>query len=135
MELAPGADFQPQPKPPSIGVRQLTGRVSGLGGALATILGLSVALQVFVVLSPFFMQWVVDQVLVSADHDLLTLLGVVPLGVGVELDREELAQGVLVAEGGELDPPGREAGREQDVRRPAHQSSSSRVSAEPVRSW
>jgi ATP-binding cassette subfamily B protein RaxB len=79
MELSPGADFRPQVAPPSIGVRQLTGRVTGLGGALGTILGLSLALQVFVVLSPFFMQWVIDQVLVSADHDLLTLLG---LGFG-----------------------------------------------------
>jgi ATP-binding cassette subfamily B protein RaxB len=80
MELAPGADFQTQAPAPSIGVRQLTGRVTGLGGALGTILGLSVALQVFVILAPFFMQWVVDQVLVSADHDLLTLLG---LGFGL----------------------------------------------------
>jgi ATP-binding cassette subfamily B protein RaxB len=79
MELIPGADFRPQAPAPAIGVRQLTGRVSGLGGALGTILGLSMALQVFVVLGPFFMQWVVDQVLVSADHDLLTLLG---LGFG-----------------------------------------------------
>ena len=34
------------------------------------------ALQVFVILAPFFMQWVVDQVLISADKDLLTVLGV-----------------------------------------------------------
>jgi ATP-binding cassette subfamily B protein RaxB len=43
---------------------------------------LSVALQVFVVLAPFFMQWVVDQVLVSADKSLLTVLG---LGFGLAL--------------------------------------------------
>jgi ATP-binding cassette subfamily B protein RaxB len=79
MELSPGVDFRPQAPAPSIGVRQLTGRVTGIGGAIGTILGLSLALQVFVVLAPFFMQWVVDQVLVSADHDLLTLLG---LGFG-----------------------------------------------------
>jgi ATP-binding cassette subfamily B protein RaxB len=76
LELSPGVDFRKQPPPPSIGVRQLTGQIRGLRGALVTILGLSVALQVFVVLGPFFMQWVVDQVLVSADHDLLTLLGI-----------------------------------------------------------
>src|SRR5690606_38064219 len=43
---------------------------------------LSLALQVFVVLAPFLMQWVVDQVLVSADRDLLTILG---LGFGLAL--------------------------------------------------
>ncbi len=41
-----------------------------------------VALQVFVVLAPFFMQWVVDQVLVSADTSLLAVLG---LGFGLVL--------------------------------------------------
>jgi ATP-binding cassette subfamily B protein RaxB len=53
---------------------------------------LSLALQVFVVLAPFLMQWVVDQVLVSADRDLLTVLLTgfalaVPLQVGIGLLR------------------------------------------------
>ncbi|WP_024869707.1 peptidase domain-containing ABC transporter [Pseudoxanthomonas suwonensis] len=82
LELAPAAGFQPQKPKPAITARQLTGPVRGLWGALAQILALSVALQVFVVLSPFFMQWVVDQVLVSADRDLLTVLG---LGFGLAL--------------------------------------------------
>ncbi|MDO5610869.1 MAG: peptidase domain-containing ABC transporter [Pseudomonadota bacterium] len=43
---------------------------------------LSIALQVFVVLAPFFMQWVVDQVLVSADKSLLTVLA---LGFGLAM--------------------------------------------------
>ncbi|PJK12332.1 ABC transporter [Lysobacteraceae bacterium NML07-0707] len=82
LELAPGETFAPRKALPSISVRQLTGRVTGLWRALAQILLLSIALQVFVVLSPFFMQWVVDQVLVSADRDLLTVLG---LGFGLAL--------------------------------------------------
>lgn len=55
---------------------------NGLWRALTQILLLSLALQVFVVLAPFYMQWVVDQVLVSADRDLLTVLG---LGFGLAL--------------------------------------------------
>src|SRR5687768_11043352 len=82
LELTPGADFRPQPAPPAIRLSQLSGRVSGLGRSLALILGLSVALQVFVLLAPFFMQWVVDQALVSADRDILTVLG---LGFGLAL--------------------------------------------------
>lgn len=82
LELAPGATFQPRKAVPGISARQLTGHVRGLWRALAQILLLSVALQVFVVLGPFLMQWVVDQVLVSADRDLLTVLG---LGFGVAL--------------------------------------------------
>jgi ATP-binding cassette subfamily B protein RaxB len=37
---------------------------------------LALALEAFVLLTPFFMQWVVDGVLVSADRDLLVTLGV-----------------------------------------------------------
>ena len=80
LELTPGAEFQKQPAPPAIRLSQLTGPVRGLWRALAQILLLSVALQVFVLLAPFYMQWVVDQVLVSADRDLLTVLG---LGFGL----------------------------------------------------
>lgn len=75
LELTPGTEFKVQKKIPSVSVRQLTGPVQGLKRALAHILLLSIALQVFVILAPFYMQWVVDQVLVSADRDLLTLLG------------------------------------------------------------
>ncbi|MCM2321389.1 MAG: peptidase domain-containing ABC transporter, partial [Pseudomonas sp.] len=82
LELTPSADFKPRKAAPAIGVRQLTGPVRGLWRALAQILLLSIALQVFVVLAPFLMQWVVDQVLVSADRDLLVVLG---LGFGLAM--------------------------------------------------
>lgn len=82
LELTPGADFKPQKAAPSVSARQLTGPIYGLWPALAQIFLLSVALQVFVVLAPFYLQWVVDQVLVSADRDLLTVLG---LGFGLAL--------------------------------------------------
>jgi ATP-binding cassette, subfamily B, bacterial CvaB/MchF/RaxB len=75
LELSPSATFKPNKPSPSISARQLTGRVAGLWRSLALILALSIALQVFAVLGPFFMQWVVDQVLISADRDLLTVLG------------------------------------------------------------
>ncbi|WP_449467674.1 peptidase domain-containing ABC transporter [Stenotrophomonas humi] len=82
LELSPTADFTPRKASPSVGVRQLTGPVRGLWQALGQIIVLSLALQVFVVLAPFLMQWVVDQVLVSVDRDLLTVLG---LGFGLAL--------------------------------------------------
>ena len=82
LELTPTAEFKPQKAAPAVTARQLTGPIRGLWRALGLILLLSVALQVIVVLAPFFMQWVVDQVLVSADKDLLTVLG---LGFGLAL--------------------------------------------------
>lgn len=82
LELTPTAEFRPAARPPAVSVRQLTGRVTGLWRALGLILLLSLSLQVFVVLGPFFLQWIVDQVLVSADRDLLTMLA---LGFGLVL--------------------------------------------------
>ena len=82
LELSPGVDFQPHPPAPAVTVRQLTGRVAGLWRTLGLVLALSAALQVFVIIGPFFMQWVVDQVMVSGDRDLLTVLGI---GFGLAL--------------------------------------------------
>lgn len=82
LELAPTAELTTENAAPSVSARQLTGPIRGLWPALGQILALSMALQVFVVLAPFFMQVVVDQVLVSADRDLLTVLA---LGFGLAL--------------------------------------------------
>lgn len=76
LELAPAAGFVARPKPRSLGVMELLGKARGLGAALATVLALSIALQVFVVVAPLYMQWVVDQVLIAADRDLLSVLGI-----------------------------------------------------------
>ena len=90
LELTPTSTFQSRRALPRISVLQLTGRISGLYRAITPILLLSVALQVFVLLAPFFMQWVVDQVLVTADRDLLAVLGLgfslallLQLGIGL----------------------------------------------------
>lgn len=76
LELSPGADFKVREGAPSISLRQLTGPVRGIWRSLSLLLLLSLSLQVFVVIAPFYVQWVVDQVLVSADRDLLVVLGV-----------------------------------------------------------
>jgi ATP-binding cassette, subfamily B, bacterial CvaB/MchF/RaxB len=80
LELTPAADFKPQVEKQSVTLRQLLGRVTGLKRSLLQIFALALALEAFMLLSPFFMQWVVDGVLVSADRDLLVTLG---LGFGL----------------------------------------------------
>lgn len=82
LELSPGMAFEPRKAEPSVSIRQLTGKVGGLWRSLGLLLLLSLALQAFVVLGPFFLQWVVDQVLVSADGD---LLAVIAIGFGLVL--------------------------------------------------
>ncbi|HZE90487.1 MAG TPA: peptidase domain-containing ABC transporter [Rhizobacter sp.] len=76
LELSPAPDFQPRIAQQSVTLRQLLGRVTGLKRSLTQIFVLALALEGFMLLSPFFMQWVVDGVLVSADRDLLVTLGV-----------------------------------------------------------
>ncbi len=76
LELQPAPGFVPATVRQRVTLRQLLGPVSGLKRSLAQILVLALALEVFVLLSPFFMQWVVDGVVVGADRDLLVTLGV-----------------------------------------------------------
>ncbi|MCW5663488.1 MAG: peptidase domain-containing ABC transporter [Piscinibacter sp.] len=80
LELTPRADFRPRIERQALSLRALLGHVSGLKRSLLQIFALALALEVFVLLSPFFMQWVVDGVVVSADRDLLLTLG---LGFGL----------------------------------------------------
>lgn len=75
LELTPGAEFIPVRERQTVSLRVLTGKVRGLVPALTQILVLALALEVFALAAPFYLQWVLDQALVSADRDLLTLLG------------------------------------------------------------
>ncbi len=75
LELAPTAEFRPVDDRRRVRLRDLTGPVTGLARSLAQVLLLALALQAFALLAPFYMQWVVDGAVVSADRDLLTVLG------------------------------------------------------------
>jgi ATP-binding cassette subfamily B protein RaxB len=74
LELTPTSRFESATPPPRVRMSQLLGRFSGIKRALAKLLGLALAIEVFVMLSPFFLGWVVDHALVSADRDLLITL-------------------------------------------------------------
>ena len=76
LELMPQTEFKPRTERQAVGLGQLLGRVSGLRRSLLQIFALALALEFFLLLSPFFMQWVVDSVLVSLDRDLLVTLGI-----------------------------------------------------------
>jgi ATP-binding cassette, subfamily B, bacterial CvaB/MchF/RaxB len=76
LELSPAAGFAPRVERQHVTVTQLLGRVGGLKRSLLQIFVLALALEAFMLLSPFFLQWVVDGVLVSADRDLLVTLGI-----------------------------------------------------------
>lgn len=76
LELMPTANFKKIEEKESVSMFALIGSVIGVHSAFAQIFILSIAMELFAILGPFYMQWVMDQVLVSADRDLLTLLGI-----------------------------------------------------------
>lgn len=75
MEVSKGPEFRRKRPDPPVSLRTLAGSIQGLGRALLTIFGLALALELFGLLAPQFLQMVVDQVLADGDYDLLTFLG------------------------------------------------------------
>lgn len=80
LEVWANPDFEPLEQKQTISVRGLMGRVTGLYRSFAHILLLAVALEVFALAYPLFLQWTIDDVIVSGDRDLLTTLA---LGFGL----------------------------------------------------
>lgn len=76
MEFTPTSAFQKKDEREKIRAWDLLGVARGLKGTIAQILLLSFALEVFAIAQPFFLQLVVDRVLVGRDQDLLTVLGI-----------------------------------------------------------
>jgi ATP-binding cassette subfamily B protein RaxB len=77
LELWPAPVFKPQKARQSISIQGLMGDVHGLKRGLTQVLLLALALEGLVLLGPFYLQWVIDQVLVTHDA---SLLGVLVLG-------------------------------------------------------
>lgn len=74
VECWPTTQFRHEQHKPSIKIRTLLGHLNGWFPSFVQILLLALALEVFAVVSPFFLQWVIDQVIVSHDRDLLMVL-------------------------------------------------------------
>ncbi|NIE58120.1 MULTISPECIES: peptidase domain-containing ABC transporter [unclassified Burkholderia] len=74
LELWPTGSFALRDAAPAVKLRALLGPVSGLSRSLGQVLLLALALEIFALVQPFFLQWVIDEVVVGADRDLLTVL-------------------------------------------------------------
>lgn len=75
LELTPTAQFQPKEERQQFSLFSLMGRVIGLRRGLFELLALGLALQVCALITPFYMQWIVDEALLASDRDLITVLG------------------------------------------------------------
>lgn len=74
LELTPTNKFEAADARKRLGLHHFWSRISGLKRSLIQILLLSLLLQVFAVISPYYMQTVVDDVILRNDTNLLTVL-------------------------------------------------------------
>ena len=76
LELTPTSTFEAAEAPPRVRASQLLGKITGVRRALAHLVGLALTIEIFAMLSPFFLGWVIDQALVGGDRDLLLTLSI-----------------------------------------------------------
>nr|WP_318384332.1 peptidase domain-containing ABC transporter [uncultured Enterobacter sp.] len=74
LELIPASGFTARDERKKIHLRQLTGRIPGLLAAMSRIIIFALALEILTLGSPLLSQLVIDEVLVSADRSLLTII-------------------------------------------------------------
>ncbi|OAI14969.1 MULTISPECIES: peptidase domain-containing ABC transporter [Methylomonas] len=75
LELAPTREFVPRQERRQIQLSRLIGQLDGAARAIWQIVTLALAIEVFAIVAPFFLQLVVDQAVVAGDRHLLTVLG------------------------------------------------------------
>jgi len=76
MEMMPAAGFKTRDEREQISAWQLVRTATGLKSAVVQVLLLSLVLEVLAIATPFFLQLVVDRVVVGRDRDLLAVLGI-----------------------------------------------------------
>lgn len=91
LEVWPGGSFEKQQPKPQVKLMGMLGRVSGLYRSFGQVLALALALEVFSLVNPFLMQWTLDNVLVTQDHDLLTTL---IIGFGLLLLMQQMVSAI-----------------------------------------
>lgn len=76
LELTPTKDFEKQESKPTLKFSDFWSRISGLKRSLLLIFSLSMLLQVFTLAAPYYIQLVIDDVVLTGDTSLLTVLAV-----------------------------------------------------------
>lgn len=74
VEITPTPEFELREEARRVSVGELTGRVHGLRSAIVKVIALALTLELFALVQPLFNQFVIDDVLVSGDMELMTVL-------------------------------------------------------------
>ncbi|WP_057830328.1 peptidase domain-containing ABC transporter [Colwellia sp. TT2012] len=76
LELSPTKEFVSEDNRVNMRLSDFWGVITGLKSTLAKVFILSLLLQVFAIASPYYMQLVIDEVILSHDQNLLAVLGI-----------------------------------------------------------
>jgi len=76
LELTPTSKFEIKQEQARMKFTQLWSSMIGLKSGLLKLVCLSIVLQLFALMAPYYMQWVVDEVLISFDKPLLMVLAI-----------------------------------------------------------
>jgi ATP-binding cassette subfamily B protein RaxB len=76
LELTPSSDFKPMREVSRISIRKLVGSVQGINRVIIQVILLALVLEFFAFLTPLYLQTVVDEVLVTADLQFMTVLAI-----------------------------------------------------------
>lgn len=83
LELQPAANFEEKKEPLRLKIQDLWGNISGLKRSLVQLLLLTLFLQISVLISPLFLQNVVDEVLQKYNESLLIVLAIGFAGLAI----------------------------------------------------
>lgn len=89
LELSPNHDFSKVSKTATLSLWDFAKPIRGIKQHIAFLVGLSLLMQVFVLAAPFYMQTVIDKVLLTSSQSMLTVLA---MGFGLLLLIESLTQ-------------------------------------------
>lgn len=74
LELLPTNEFELKPGQSRLGLSNFWSKITGLKRSLSLLFTLSILLQVFTLIAPYYMQLVIDDVILSSDTSLLLVL-------------------------------------------------------------
>lgn len=74
LEISPNAGFVKKAEAKKLSISALTGKVRGLHRAMTQVIMMALALELFAIVAPLFNQFVIDDVIVSGDRELLMVL-------------------------------------------------------------
>ncbi|WP_293932118.1 peptidase domain-containing ABC transporter [Iodobacter sp.] len=76
LEITPSSQFKIKEERVKFSFQSLMGRIDGIRRSFIQLVLLGLALQICTLLAPFYLQWIVDEALVSADRHLISVLGI-----------------------------------------------------------